>query len=1087
MKNSLRTLLTLLLIAGGAVAQPLRFIAPKHLGVVEWAQLSPDGKFTLISGEGGVSLWETATARRIAQLQDGNSNLPPHSAIAWNPDGRTFAVAVPGKVQIWSLDTLQPLRSIAPSDPKAKENYPDNVEAMTFDATGKTLATGSYDRSARLWEVASGRLLQTFRGDSFALKGHNGAVTGLAFAKNGKWLITASKDSDARVWDVATGKTIRIWNNNHWGLAKNMAGPNLNCLAVAPDGVTVAVGDGGFNRSKGSDIFLWNAETGATLRTLHVNNYDAGINAVAFSPNGQTLLTGASTYGAYDDPLILWNVASGKRIKTFTGHIKMLGAVNSAQFSRDGKTVLSSSADETVRLWSVASGQNTRVFSGSSLGSRYSDLSFDGKWMLSGLENGQVRISDVSSGRVLRSFDAFNSIDGVKFSPDARFAAATGNLKVVVWEIESGRKIGEAKTGFAHDLEWSADNSRLLCADHDSYELFAVETAGLKKISGHYVQNNRDVTLSRDGQRVYAAYLYTKIMVIDAQSDKLVRNWTSPAQPKQLAISSDESLLAGLSDGNITVWNAQSGAQISAWTTKNAAAIAFDANSAATLVAQLGDGTLRFFEARSGQNAPDTSNTAATPFVAGGRLLLDETSSLALKTAKIGATRVHYLSLQGGDWLAYTDDGRFDGSAGGIAKVSFARGKQTFTLEQFSERFYRPGLLQQVLGGTASVPTASAQTTLAQGAPPTVRIVSPQGGAAAKEQIEVSVEATEQNNGGIKAIRLYQNGRLVGGPSALRGIVVEAAPQSANSKIQKFNITLAPGDNALRAVAYSQTDLESAPAEVKISFAGTTQKPALRVLVVGINEYKDATMNLAYARPDAESLAQFFEAAGKANALFSSVSVTKLVDEAATGDAIKTAMNQLAAQSKPEDVVFVYLAGHGDTAAENSVKDADDNAAQTFYFLPYEMRQMIIKDRVRQYGLSGEAINALIAKIPARKIVLIYDSCKSGAAITGASRGAGDEQQALAQLARAQGIYVLAAATGQQYAGEVKSLGHGILTYALLEGLGGKAAGADSIIKVSQLFAYTEDRVPELAKQYRGREQWPVPFTKGQNFPLVMK
>ena len=146
-----------------------------------------------------------------------------------------------------------------------------------------------------------------------------------------------------------------------------------------------------------------------------------------------------------------------------------------------------------------------------------------------------------------------------------------------------------------------------------------------------------------------------------------------------------------------------------------------------------------------------------------------------------------------------------------------------------------------------------------------------------------------------------------------------------------------------------------------------------------------------------------------------------------------------------------------------------------------------MKDRVRQYGISRDQINEAVSRISARKIVLVYDACKSGAAVEVASRGVGDEQQALAQMARAQGIYVLAASTAQQYAGEVKALGHGILTYALLEGLNGKAAGADSIVKVNQLFAYTDERVPALAKEYRGREQWPVSFGKGQNFPLVIK
>ena len=1092
MKKFLLTLLCLIGLFTTAPADELQLVAPKHLGAVQAARLSPDGKFALISGEGGLSLWETATARRILQFEDSKSGLSANGAIAWRPDGRVFAVALRDKVQLWSLDTLKPLRSIAPADPGAVEKWPDVVQTMAFDGSGKTLATGSYDRSARLWDVATGKLTRVFRGDSFGKTGHSAPINGLAFANQEQWLVTVSDDGDARVWDVATGKTVRVWNQNG-GAQKNASGLTLTCVAVAPDGQTVAVGSGGFNRSAGSDAFLWNATSGATQYKLHVNNYDAGVNAIAFSPDGKTLLAGISTYSKYDDPLILWDVASGQRVKTFAGHAKMLGAATSVQFAADGKSFLSGSGDETVRLWNVAAGKTVRRFAGSSLVNWRAELSFDGQMTATGLENGDVRVCDAASGRLIKNLKGLEQeIYGLKFSPDARLVAASAGLKVMVWDVQSGRAIGEGKSGFNHSLAWSADSSRLLAVYQDGYDLFAVSPGEISKIGNHYVQRLHSATLSADGKRVYAAHLYTKLLVMDTQTDAPLTTWALPAEPTEIVLSPDETLLASLRDNTISVWNARSGAAVASFGAPDVAALAFDQSArgdAKTLVTLGANGALRFFDARSGKALPDASPTAATPFLAGGRLLFDTDSSaaLTLKNARPGAPTVHYLSLRDDDWLAYTDDGRFDGSPGGIAKVSFARGQKTYALEQFAERFYRPGLMQQVLGDASVAPPANAQNALAQGAPPTVKIVSPRAGASDKESIEVTVEAKEQNNGGVKAIRLYQNGRLVGGPGELRGIVVEAVtPQESDAKTSKFTIMLAPGANVLRAVAYSQTDLESQPDEVRLSFAAVAKKPVLHVVAIGINQYKDVSMNLTYARPDAESLVQFFRQP-KNTTLFSDTTVVSLLDEAATGEAIKKALSDLSVQSQPEDVVFIYLAGHGDTAALDARGDDDASAAQNFYFLPYEMRQMIMKDRVRQFGVSGAEINGLIEKIAARKIVLVYDACKSGAAIEGATRGAGDEQQALAKLARAQGIYVLTASTGQQYAAEVKSLGHGILTYALLEGLSGKAAGGDSTVKVSELFAYADDRVPVLAKEFRGREQWPVSFGRGQNFPLTMK
>ena len=119
--------------------------------------------------------------------------------------------------------------------------------------------------------------------------------------------------------------------------------------------------------------------------------------------------------------------------------------------------------------------------------------------------------------------------------------------------------------------------------------------------------------------------------------------------------------------------------------------------------------------------------------------------------------------------------------------------------------------------------------------------------------------------------------------------------------------------------------------------------------------------------------------------------------------------------------------------------------------------------------------------------MIVYDACKSGAALSGSSTGGAQEQRQLALLARAQGLYILTASTSQQYASEVKALGHGILTYAMLEGLRGKAAPSESQIKVISLLAYAEQRVPALAKELRNRDQRPVRYGRGVNFPLANK
>ena len=128
-----------------------------------------------------------------------------------------------------------------------------------------------------------------------------------------------------------------------------------------------------------------------------------------------------------------------------------------------------------------------------------------------------------------------------------------------------------------------------------------------------------------------------------------------------------------------------------------------------------------------------------------------------------------------------------------------------------------------------------------------------------------------------------------------------------------------------------------------------------------------------------------------------------------------------------------------------------------------------------------------MTKIGAQKVLVLIDACKSGSAMLAfASRGV-EDRKAMAQLARATGTHVVAASTKDQFAAEVKELGHGVFTYTLLEGLSGKADGSpkDGTVTVRELLTYVESRLPEISEQYKQQAQYPVVDSRGQDFPLA--
>jgi uncharacterized caspase-like protein len=97
-----------------------------------------------------------------------------------------------------------------------------------------------------------------------------------------------------------------------------------------------------------------------------------------------------------------------------------------------------------------------------------------------------------------------------------------------------------------------------------------------------------------------------------------------------------------------------------------------------------------------------------------------------------------------------------------------------------------------------------------------------------------------------------------------------------------------------------------------------------------------------------------------------------------------------------------------------------------------------------------------------------------------------EDRKALSQLSRSTGVHIVAASTKDQFAAEVKELGHGVFTYTLLEGLSGKAAGKGDSVTVRKQMSYVEEQLPEITKKYKQEAQYPVVDSRGMDFPLVI-
>jgi hypothetical protein len=281
------------------------------------------------------------------------------NSVAFGPDGRSALSGSDNKkVKLWDLSSGQEIRTFT--------GHSGRVTSVAFAPNGHTALSGSFDTTVKLWDVANGREIHTFTG-------HLGYVTSVVFASDGRTALSGSTRSELKLWDVSSGREIR----------------KLVAFGVS----SVALGPGGRNALYAASVASWaglvDVADGETIRTLGKGAHSGFVTTVAFAPDGHTALTGSA-----DNTLKLWDLSSGREIRTFTGHS---GGVTSVAFPPDGRTALSGSHDKTLKLWDVATGREIRTFTGHSDWVTSVAFAPDGRSALSGSKDDTIRLWDLTS------------------------------------------------------------------------------------------------------------------------------------------------------------------------------------------------------------------------------------------------------------------------------------------------------------------------------------------------------------------------------------------------------------------------------------------------------------------------------------------------------------------------------------------------------------------------------------------------------------------------------------------------------------------------------------------------------------------
>ena len=436
-----------------------------HTELPRSVAFSPDGmKFASGSMDKTIKLWEVSTGKNMSTLTGHTDRV---ESIAFSPDGTKLASGSQDEtVRLWDVSTganinilgkidntsaaVQMLQIFSGRGPSSTQRK-SPVTSVAFSPDGTILASGEINGMVKLWEVSTGRNINTFRGSGALSKS-------VAFSPDGTQLASSTSGGyeTVEIWEVSTGKIINT-------IAGHLDG--VDSIAFSPDGTKLATG-----LSVSQGVKLWEIETGKQVATF--SEKMGSVMSVAFSPDGATL---ASTPGALGR-IKLWDVETGKNIATLQGR---KGWVYSVVFSPDGTQFASGDGHE-IKLWDV-SAQISIATLGRHTGKIWS-VAFapDGMKLASGAEDKIVKLWEINTKRNIATLEGHTGkVHSVVFSPDGtKLASGSEDKTVKLWDVDTGKNITtlEEHRDWVWSVVFSPDGTKLASGSDNTVELWEVET-----------------------------------------------------------------------------------------------------------------------------------------------------------------------------------------------------------------------------------------------------------------------------------------------------------------------------------------------------------------------------------------------------------------------------------------------------------------------------------------------------------------------------------------------------------------------------------------------------------------------------------